>query len=168
MTQQTTSIRDLPTIPAIYAMYGGYDRNRYAAYVGIAGNLRNRIRQHLVRRDSSVTTGTSAVVLNVDYITEVRWWTDPEFVEPSRLEAAELVAFDVFDPILRSRGAISEKARQIYAQDEFVQRVRVLLEGDPAGCLVIQGIQDIIKRIDELEKRVAALEKQIDHNQHRL
>jgi hypothetical protein len=142
-------------------MYGGYDRNRYAAYVGIAGNLRNRIHQHLVRRDSSVTTGTSAVVLNVDYITEVRWWTDPDFVQRPILEAAELVAFDVLDPILRSRGVISEQARQIYARDGFVDQIRVLIEGDPAGCLVIQGIQDILKRIDELEKRVASIERQI-------
>src|SRR5688572_28603163 len=115
-------------------MYGGYDRNRYAAYVGIAGNLRNRIHQYLVRRDSSVTTGTSAVVLNVDYITEVRWWTDPYFVQRPILEAAELVAFDVLDPILRSRGVISEQARQIYARDGFVDQIRVLIEGDPAGC----------------------------------
>jgi hypothetical protein len=53
----------------------------YVAYVGVAGGLKPGIIHRLVRRDSSVATGTSAVVLNPDYVTELRWWEHPDFAE---------------------------------------------------------------------------------------
>jgi excinuclease UvrABC nuclease subunit len=68
-----TATSELPNLPAIYAMYGGQGRSRYVAYVGLATKLKSRVEQHLVRRDSSVTTGVSAVSLNPEYVTEVRW-----------------------------------------------------------------------------------------------
>lgn len=104
MFTEVTSITDLPSVPAVYAMYGGQGRSQYVAYVGLAKKLRGRVDQHLVRRDSSVTTGVSAVSLNSDFVTQVRWWTHPDFDKQDILEAAELVAFDVLEPSLRSRG----------------------------------------------------------------
>lgn len=68
----TTEIRDiaaLPRVPAVYLMLGGSPR--FAAYVGIGGDLRERVSQHLVKRDSSVVTGTTAVGLNPDHVREV-------------------------------------------------------------------------------------------------
>ena len=50
-------IADLPNEPAVYAMYGGSGAGLYVAYVGVASKLKQRVTQHLVRRDSSVTTG---------------------------------------------------------------------------------------------------------------
>src|SRR3954464_15241917 len=91
----------LPPVPGIYALYGGKGR-QYVAYVGLADNLRSRIKQHLVNRDSSVTTGTGAVGLNADYIRAVGWWVDESFSDRTALQAAELVAFDVLEPALRS------------------------------------------------------------------
>ena len=76
-----TSINDLPNVPSVYAMYGGQGRGLYVAYVGIAGKLKQRIIQHLIRRDSSVATGTSAVALNPDYITQVKWWEHSDFTK---------------------------------------------------------------------------------------
>ena len=70
----TATISSLPQKPAVYALMGGYGRNRYVAYVGVASKLRQRIIQHLVNRDSSVATGTSAACLNPDYVSEIRWW----------------------------------------------------------------------------------------------
>ena len=63
------SVYDMPRVPAVYAMYGGRNQ-KYVAYVGIGANLRRRIHQHLIGRDSSVATGTSASGINPDYITE--------------------------------------------------------------------------------------------------
>ena len=94
-------------------MYGGHDRARYVAYVGIADKLKRRIVQHLVSRDSSIATGTSAVGLNPDYVTEIRWWEHQRFSDRNALIAAELVAFEFFDPALRSRGRIPKIAHQI-------------------------------------------------------
>jgi hypothetical protein len=58
----------VPKEPGIYAMYGGLPPRTWVAYVGQAGNVAQRLAQHLDRRSSSVATGTSAVGLNVDYI----------------------------------------------------------------------------------------------------
>jgi Ca2+/Na+ antiporter len=55
-------------------MYGGHKSNSHVAYVGIAGHLKRRIKQHLIRRDSSVTTGTSVLSLTPELVTKLHWW----------------------------------------------------------------------------------------------
>ncbi len=155
------SIADLPSVSAVYALYGGQGRGLYVAYVGIADSLKRRIIQHLVSRDSSVATGTSAVGLNPDYVTEVRWWEHPEFSERHILEAAELVAFDVLNPALRSRGKVQEQARQWYANTEFRQKMQLLFQGEPTGRLLVPTLQDALERIAALEKRIDTLESEL-------
>ena len=57
----------LPNVPAVYAFYSEGRRVSYVAYVGIAGRLKQRIIQHLIRQDSSVATGirgTSVIYLH--------------------------------------------------------------------------------------------------------
>jgi hypothetical protein len=104
-----TSISELPTGAAIYAMYGG-DERPDVAYVGMGEKLRQRIRQHLVNRDSSATTDSGAVRLHPDYVTAVAWWEHAAFTDEIALAAAELVAFDVLEPRMRSRGGITATA----------------------------------------------------------
>ena len=126
--------------------------------MGIAGKLKQRVAQHLVNRDSSVATGTSAVVLNPDYVTEVRWWEDESFVERDILEAAELVAFDLLGPVLKSRGGISQRAKSLFEDEAFCTEMLLLFEGEAAGRIVIPTLQSALERIAELEQRVTALE----------
>ena len=159
--KKLTAIGDLPNVPSVYAMFGGRGRGLHCAYVGVAGNLKQRIIQHLVRRDSSVTTGVSTVALNPDLITEVRWWEHPDFSDRSFLEASELVAFDVFEPALRSRGAISDAAKQLYCAEDFVEKMRSFFEVEPAGSLAVLTLQDAFSRIAELERRLSALENRL-------
>jgi hypothetical protein len=137
-------------------MYGGAGRE-YVAYVGLADNLRRRVKQHLVNRDSSVTTGTSAAGLNPDHIRAVEWWTDPGFSDRTTLAAAELVAFDVLQPALRSRGGITAAAQTLANDDGFRARIKTLL-GTPSGRLDIPQLIDLVERLAELEERVARLE----------
>jgi hypothetical protein len=157
--RQVNSVSELPPGPAVYVMYGGQGRGLYVAYVGLASNLRQRLTQHLTRRDSSVVTGVSAVSLNPDLITEVRWWEHADMARQEILEAAELVAFDVLEPALRSRGGVTERAKQIYQVEEFRERMRNVFVGDPTGSLVLPTLQQALDRISELERRVRALEE---------
>ena len=154
-----SQIQDLPDTPAVYAMYAGKGKGLYCAYIGVAGKLKQRVLQHLVRRDSSVTTGASAVVLRPEYITEIRWWEHPDFSERHVLEAAELVAFDVLEPILRSRGAIQEKSRQKYSDEAHWANMEALFQGEPSGRISLMTLQDAFERIGELERRVEELEQ---------
>ena len=64
-------LKSIPNKPGIYAMYdkGGI------AYVGQSGTLRERIRQHLNKRESSVTVISAPVMLNPDKVRRVHcWW----------------------------------------------------------------------------------------------
>lgn len=158
MTKFAAKLSKVPNVPAVYAMYAGTSARGYIAYVGIADKLKQRLTQHLIRRDSSIVTGVSAVSLNPTLITEVRWWEHPEFADRFALEAAELVAFEVLDPVLRSRGGITERATEIARDAAFHERVTAVFNSASTGILVIQSIQTLIERITQLEERVKSLE----------
>lgn len=149
---------DLPASPAVYALYGGRGRGLHVAYVGSARDLRTRLIQHLVLRNSSVTTGASVVALNPDLVTEARWWEQPDFSDEARLLAAELVAFDVLNPALRSRGQPREDARLLAADAEFRSDMAPRFTHEPTGCLLVPSLREALERIAALEERVRALE----------
>lgn len=161
MAIKITSVSDLPNTPAVYAMYGSQGRGLYVVYVGNAGRLRNRVVLHLIRRNSSVVTGTSAVVLNPDYVTELKWWEHPNFSERHAREAAELVAFEMLDPALRSRGTISEQAKQLSEDRSFLEKMFILFDGQPTGQYVILTLQDAINKIETLERRFEEIKKKL-------
>ena len=154
------ALTDTPNRPAVYALYAGSGGSRYVAYVGVAGKLKQRLIQHFVRRDSSVTTGTSAVGLNPDYVTEVVWWEHPQFDEREALEAAEIVAFEILNPALRSRGAVRDRSREIAGQQRFRDQMEKLLQGEPVGSVALPTLESVLGRVRELEERVRALEGQ--------
>ena len=147
----------LPSTPAIYAMYGGEGR-RYVAYVGIGDDLRRRVTQHLVNRNSSVTTGTGAVGLNSDHVRAVEWWEHPAFIDRVELAAAELVAFDVLEPALRSRGGIPKEARDRASDHAFRATMVELFRGAPAGRLVLPSFAALAERVESLERRLDRIE----------
>lgn len=103
---------------------------------------------NLVRRDSSVTTG-------------VCWWEHPDFAHKHVLAAAELVAFEVFNPSLRSRGTPQAPARELYEDEVFRARVTDLFQGEPAGQVIIPTLENALERIAALEQRVAELERRV-------
>jgi hypothetical protein len=156
------AVKSVPSNAGIYALYGGTGP-LFVAYVGTADNLRRRLNQHLVLRNSSVTAGTSIVSLHPDLVREVRWWTDPEFQnDSSSLLAAELIAFEVLEPALRSRGGVTRVSNDRMHDVGFVQRMRGLFAGDATGSVVIPSLQDALDRIEALEHSVAALRLRLD------
>jgi hypothetical protein len=120
-------ISELPNFPAIYTLYGGKGQRKFVAYVGIADKLRQRISQHLARRDSSIVTGISVVSLNPDYVTEIKWWEYPDFSKRDYLKAAEVIAFEIFNPVLRSRGKLTDRAIQLL-KDQDYQKKRLFIK----------------------------------------
>jgi hypothetical protein len=157
-----TSISKLPNSPAVYAMYGGHARERYVAYVGVADKLKRRIIQHLINRDSSIATGTSTAGLNPEYVTEVRWWEHHSFSKRNALIAAELIAFQVFDPALRSRGKVPKKALEIQSDEEFRAEMTSLFKGEPKDTLIVPSLQNLADTITILEQKIALLEKRLN------
>jgi hypothetical protein len=162
VTTEIERISLLPKIPAVYALYGGRGQGLYVAYVGVADRLRSRIEQHLVMHISSVTRGDVATGLNPEQVTELRWWTDHSFGEPHMLKAVELVAFDVLNPALRSRGAVDKQARKHYLDPIFQERIRALFLGSSAGHLILPTLQDAHDRIASLQRQIDELSRRLD------
>ena len=153
-------VYDLPNAPAVYVFYSGGRGHQYVAYVGIAGRLKQRIIQHLIRRDSSVATGTSAVNLNPNHIISISWWEHAGFKNTVNLKAAEMVAFEVLNPALRSRGATDKAGSELLKEKNFYGEMQVLFEGTPTGSVEFVTLTEAMKRIDQLEGRIKKLEKQ--------
>ena len=155
-------LSSVETGPALYALYAGTGRGEYVAYVGLATKLRNRVRQHLVLRDSSVTTATGAVNLNPEYLTVLRWWTREDFADSAILEAAELVSFDLLTPALRSRGRPTKRALELYGDEEFRVQVEALVNAQPSGSVRLPSLEGAYARIEELEARIRQLEQRLE------
>jgi hypothetical protein len=105
------------------------------------------------RNQWTISSECAAVVLNVDSITEVRWWEHPDFARRPFLEAAERVAFDVLDPALRSRGTASVQARELHDDAGFREPMRQLFLAEPAGRLMIPTLHEALERIAQSAPR---------------
>src|SRR5437660_6082407 len=124
-------------------MYGGEPPARgWVAYVGDAGNLRQRLGQHFINRDSSVVTGTSAAGLNIDHVRYVEWWEHEAFKDEDSRRAAELVAFDLLNPALRSRANPRRIARDLYGDRGFYGSMAEVFNAPPAGMLLLPRLPD--------------------------
>jgi hypothetical protein len=157
-----SALYSLPNIPAVYAFFSGGKGPQYVAYVGIASKLKQRITQHLIRRDSSVAVGTSAVNLEPDYITRMSWWEHPSFNITVNLKAAELIAFEILNPALRSRAGVDTAGQNLLSNKKFRESMEQIFQGTPVGTINFPSLSDIMKRIAELEVRVSELEKHSD------
>ncbi len=144
-----------PKSAGIYALCAGHGRHRYIAYVGVTKNIRQRLLQHLVRKDSSIVTGASAVSLDPDRVTEVRWWLHPLFEQ--YMAEAEVVAFRILDPVLRSRQKVSAPVEFIADREDFARQVEAVFSKPPSGSVEIPTYQELLHRVAELEKAVRML-----------
>lgn len=158
-------INQMPTTPGVYALCSGQGAYRHVAYIGSSDNLRRRIYHHLVRKSSSVVTGEAAVSLNADLVTEVDWWEHEAFSEQLAVESAELVAFDVLKPTLRSRLRAVKARDYLNADPAFQSQMFELFKGEPTGRLtrlsVQQQLEAALIRIQHLEDRVSILTQEI-------
>jgi hypothetical protein len=151
-------VYELPNLPAVYALYCGASAHD-VVYVGVAEKLKQRIIQHFLRRDSSVTTCTTAANLNPDFITRMQWWHHDNFEDRSRLEAAEVIAFELLNPTLRSRGRVNSQAVTLLENDDFHQAMTKLFKSPPSGTLTFPSLTDAFRKIDELERELTEIKQ---------
>ena len=153
------SLYQSPTTNGIYALYAGAGRVTSIVYVGSSGNIRRRLSQHLEYRDTSVATGAAAATLNVDSIKSASWWIHPRFKDKIYLAAAELIAFDVFTPTLRSRARVQKESIDLSNTPTFINEMHKLFQSQPAGTVSFPYITDAVRQINSLENRVSELEE---------
>ena len=154
------SLDAIPSEPGIYAMY---DRNNKAAYVGESGDLHQRIKDHMVNRDSTAVTRLSPTMLNPDYVSHICWWQcDSEFDDRVNRQAAELVAFDVLKSSHTSRAPIRRKAKEKACEQPFRANMEKLFNGEPTGCYYPPTLQNLANCVSKLYRRVSELESEIE------
>lgn len=154
------SLDPIPPEPGIYAMY---DRINNVAYVGESGDLHQRIKDHMVNRDSTAVTRLSPTMLNPDYVYRICWWQcDSEFDDRVNRQAAELVAFDVLKSSHRSRAPIPRKAKEKACEQPFRANMKKLFNGKPAGCYYPPTMLNLTTCVSKLHKRVSELESEIE------
>ena len=153
-------IRKIPKEPGIYCLFGHSERGAYPAYVGKASRLQIRVSQHLEYRNSSVTTGASAASLSSNLVAGCQYWTHPDFADAVKLAAAELVAFDLLQPVLRSRGGLNQAAGALRKSQDFDEWARNLL-ARPSGEVRFRSISELSAVVRSLEERVVALESKL-------
>jgi hypothetical protein len=153
-------IRRIPKEPGIYCLLGHSERGAYPAYVGKASRLQIRVSQHLEYKNSSVTTRASAASLSPELIAGCQYWTHADFADAAKLAAAELVAFDLLQPVLRSLGGLSQTADALRRSQGFEEWARRLL-GQPSGEVRFRSISELSAVVRALEERVVALESKL-------
>lgn len=125
--------------------------------MGIGKSVRQRLIQHIVRRNSSVVTRISAVSLDPDKITEVRWALYPEYNR--YLREAEIIALRVLKPVLRSRGAVSAPVEYIANRPDFRRKMKALFQRPPTGFLNIVSHEGLILKVEQLEVIIKKLKQ---------
>lgn len=155
-----SSISLLPRKPGLYCLQGYSAKGLYNAYVGISGNVQNRVSQHLEYRNSSVTTGGSAVSIDPHLVGGCRCWCVTEFEDKSFLTAAELVAIQMLDPVLRSRGAQHLEGARLAATSEFASRIAEIIRR-PTVEVSFPDITELARKVELLSRRVDALERML-------
>lgn len=154
-------VKHQPQFPSIY----GFKRPNYIqdnySYIGLSNKLRERVSQHLLKRESSVATVATAISLNPDKIAECHWWIHESFGAREYLEAAELIAFERFNPTLVSRGSPSTKALDISNNEDFKKQMEKLFSNVPSGYIKFYDLSWAVNKIKQLENEILELKKVI-------
>jgi hypothetical protein len=119
---ETTEFADIPEREGIYAFYDRDPRSAACAYVGETTNLRRRLRQHLVLRNSSVATETSVVGLMWRTTRSARSPSVRPQAVPTRGSPPHPQKLPVIRPEVRSDGARDEPSRATCAWPEDCDR----------------------------------------------
>jgi hypothetical protein len=147
------AIAELPSVPAIYPMYGGEDRR-----VGIGDDLRRRITQHLVNRNSSATTDTGAVRLHPDHISSVSWWEHPNSRTGLNLRRPNSSPSTCSNRRCGVAVGITAAAKQRAADYPFRDEMTAMFADAPTGRLELLTLAGLVKRLAALERCIKQLE----------
>ena len=151
--------KSIPNKPGIYAMYYS---EKGVAYVGQGVNLQKRIKQHLIKRESSVVVVSAPTMLNPDKVRHVcYWWNHESFSDEKKRKAAECIAVCVLKPSLRSRQAVEKSVKKIIKDQRFCDDMDRFFRGDPDGVYRPHTFDNLVDVVCKLRKDVSELQEQL-------
>ena len=149
----------IPNTPGIYAMYYS---EKGVAYVGQSANLRTRIRQHLIKRESSVVVVSAPVMLNPDKVRHVHYWYSHEsFSDNNKRKAAEYIAACVLKPSLRSRKPVEKCVKKILKDQRFCDDMDRFFRGNHDKVYRPYTLDNLVDVVCQLRKDVSELQEQL-------
>ena len=99
-------------------------------------------------------------MLNPEKVGYIRWWLNPKFSDKGYREAAEVIAFKVLNPSLRSRGKVINRTQPFLEDQTFCDEMECLFRDEPSGAFYPKTFDNLVDLVLELDKRVSELEKQ--------
>ena len=89
-----------------------------------------------------------------DFVTEIEWWEHEEFESKNALAAAEVVAFEILNPALRSRGNTTTQATVTSEGVKLRKQMKRLFKGEPSGRVDLPTLEAALNRIEKLEELI--------------
>lgn len=153
-TYPSKSLSSIPAMSGIYFLIQDLPGSSHKyQYVGHAGDLKERLKQHLCEDTGTFTGEKKAVVLRPEKLTAIGYvvtegkisWPDEIQLPPRNpndgqkkydkkcrklvAESLEILAkkSEVYSPVLNDRGKMSKKAIELYACESFKQTMNNLL-----------------------------------------
>ena len=154
-------IKSLPQFPCISGFKRPNNIQENYSYNGLSNKLRESVSQHLLKSDSSIATGASAISLNLENIAECHWRIHESFGIRVYLAAAELIAFERLNFTLVSRVTPSTRALEISNDEDFKKQMDKLFLNVPSGYIKFHDLSWAINKIKELENEILELRKVI-------
>ena len=108
-----------------------------------------------------MTTGVAAACLNPDVVGKVCWWESDHFTDVGALKACEIIAFDLLNPTLRSRGGVETTTQRYLGDKRFNSEMRKVISGSPSGTLILRNLEDVLERLDRHDELISRLESRI-------
>ena len=99
--------------------------------------LKTRIQRHLISCGSNISTSTSAISLNPEYFTKVRWWRRLDSRNPQKRRAAEWIAGEVLQSVLRTWDLFPNLARVHVVDQGFYERTEKVFNSESTWCLTL-------------------------------
>ena len=156
-TYPSKSLSSIPAMSGIYFLIQDTPGSSHKyQYVGHAGDLKERLKQHLCEDTGTFTGEKKAVVLRPEKLTAIGYvvtegkitWPDEIQLPPRNpndgqekydkkcrkliAESLEILAkkSEVYSPVLNDRGKMSKKAIELYEFEPFKQIIHALLTKD--------------------------------------
>jgi hypothetical protein len=117
----------------VYVLYGVDDAELVTVFVGIADDLRTRVVEQLVVRDTIGAHTDHRLPIDATYLDQLWWWEHPDFSDRDLLRAAELVASNRLQPMLQSRMPISARASDLFSDTDVRNTLDSIIAGGPTG-----------------------------------
>jgi hypothetical protein len=184
-TYPSKSLSSVPAMSGIYFLIQDTpgSSHRYQ-YVGHAGDLKERLKQHLCEDTGTFTGEKKAVVLRPEKLTSIGYVvTEGKITWPAKIqlpprnpndgqekydkkcrkliaESLEILAknSEVYSPVLNDRGKVSKKARELYDFEPFKQAIQYLLTRD-FHSVQLPSAHGLYLENEKLKEKIQSLSK---------